>query len=666
MSILALSCGSGDGTSDQASEPEDTVEDATGPSDSTDTTQAIVDISIVETDNGSITRSDIPQCNTDNECDDGLFCNGVEECRPGFPGTDALGCRAGEIPTGFDPDPTDCTVLGACDEETDSFPLVTLGEGDPCTDGIACTENDSCQSDGTCAGLPTDTLCNDGLFCNGEEACSTVIGCVLGVPPTGNDPTEGDCLVVGPCEEATDSFALIPADTGIACNDGVECTVDDSCTAAGTCEGTPDHDACSDGQFCNGPEQCTLNSGCEASTGPATPPEDSTPNDCFAPTSCNEETDSFEEVPLATGALCDDGVACTTGDSCTDEQACIGTADHTICDDGLFCNGPETCDTVDGCIPGTPPSPPIDEQPADCVVYGSCSEMLNGFAYNVLLADGTTCDDGLECTVADSCAPDGTCIGTPDDTECDDSIFCNGNETCDATSGCVTGSLPTAPEDTDPTDCVAPLCDETTQTFVDGPLPSGTVCNDGVDCTIDDLCNDSSVCAGTPDDNECDDGTFCNGAESCDLTVGCQPGQPPSPTTENTNECLVAFCDETTKIVIWDAAVIGTTCDDGILCTGADQCDGAGACAGTPDNSLCDDGAFCNGVEVCTAGVGCEDGPDPTPIDADPSDCEQPSCNEATDEIITEALPDGTGCNDNDSLTENDICTSGVCAGVLP
>jgi subtilisin-like proprotein convertase family protein len=91
--------------------------------------------------------------------------------------------------------------------------------------------------------------------------------------------------------------------------------------------------------------------------------------------------------------------------------------------------------------------------------------------------------------------------------ECDDGQFCNGAETCVAGS-CQAGTPPN--------------------------------CNDGVACTVD-ACNESTdSCTHTPNNGACDDGLFCNGAETCHATLGCQAGSDPcagAPCNETTNTC---------------------------------------------------------------------------------------------------------------------------------
>ena len=102
------------------------------------------------------------------------------------------------------------------------------------------------------------------------------------------------------------------------------------------------------------------------------------------------------------------------------------------------------------------------------------------------------CSDGVGCT-DDTCneSTDG-CDNTPNNTLCDDGAYCNGVETCDATLDCQAGT----------------------------PV----VCDDGVYCT-DDTCNEATdSCDSAPNNTNCDDGAFCNGAETCDAALGCQAG----------------------------------------------------------------------------------------------------------------------------------------------
>ena len=53
-----------------------------------------------------------------------------------------------------------------------------------------------------------------------------------------------------------------------------------------------------------------------------------------------------------------------------------------------------------------------------------------------------------------------------------------------------------------------------------------TLCNDNIDCTIDDCNPDQETCIHAPVDQLCDDGDTINGLESCNPNFGCQAGDP--------------------------------------------------------------------------------------------------------------------------------------------
>jgi hypothetical protein len=137
-------------------------------------------------------------------------------------------------------------------------------------------------------------------------------------------------------------------------------------------------------------------------------------------------------------------------------------------------------------------------------------------------------------------------------------------------------------------DCDDGLFCNGAETCVDGSCVAGAApnCNDGVACTTD-TCNETTDdCDHTPSNAACSDGLFCNGAETCDAILGCQAGTAPN-------------------------------CNDAIACT-ADSCnESTDQCDHVPNNSLCDDGQFCNGAEVCNAGSGCAAGSNPCFGDCD-------------------------------------------------
>ncbi len=183
-------------------------------------------------------------------------------------------------------------------------------------------------------------------------------------------------------------------------------------------------------------------------------------------------------------------------------------------------------------------------------------------------------------------------------------------------------------------------------------------------------------------DPDCDDGTFCNGAEACVSSVCVAGGDP----------CPGQMCDEVNDVCV-DCLVDGD-CADADFCNGAEVCAsgtcGAGSdpcpgqfcddvfdlcvdCLGDVD---CDDGEYCNGAEVCSAGS-CGPGADPCPglacdevgdaciscsTSADCDDgnvCTDDVCNAGACEHTDNTAP----CDDGLFCTLTDVCSGGVCVG---
>jgi hypothetical protein len=180
-----------------------------------------------------------------------------------------------------------------------------------------------------------------------------------------------------------------------------------------------------------------------------------------------------------------------------------------------------------------------------------------------------------------------------DAADCDDLQHCNGVETCEG-GLCQAG--------------VAPTCD------------------DGVDCTTDACDELADACVSIADDDFCSDGTFCNGAETCDPFAGCEAGTP-------------------------------IACDDAIDCT-SDSCNEAtDSCSFAPDASSCQDASVCNGAEVCTPGVGC--GPAAAPLSCnDLIACTVDTCDDAQNGCVN--TPDSTVCDNGDHCDGAETCMLGI------
>ncbi len=180
---------------------------------------------VTNPDNGlSFTRSDVESalggCTVDAECDDGLFCNGLETCSGGT-------CQAGTpVACG---DGVSCT-LDTCNETTDGCDNVAddslcdnalfcdgaetcdavldcqAGTAVVCDDGVSCTLDSCDEATDGCDNVADDSLCDNGLFCDGAETCDAVLDCQAG--------------------------------TAVVCGDGVSCTID-SCDEILGCTNEP-------------------------------------------------------------------------------------------------------------------------------------------------------------------------------------------------------------------------------------------------------------------------------------------------------------------------------------------------------------------------------------------------------------------------------------------
>jgi len=120
-------------------------------------------------------------CNQNSDCDDLLFCNGVETCV-------ATVCTPGTNP-----------CPGQFCNENQNACTDCVGPAD-CSDNIACT-NDTCVN-GSCVFTPDDSLCPDnGAFCDGLEICNAATGCI-----SAGDP----CGLTAVCNETTDACDNLP------------------------------------------------------------------------------------------------------------------------------------------------------------------------------------------------------------------------------------------------------------------------------------------------------------------------------------------------------------------------------------------------------------------------------------------------------------------------
>ena len=512
-----------------------------------------------------------------NQCDPGRTpCNdGI--CNPDSPEADNIGCVL--IPNDDKCDDGLACTLDVCSRDhgcNDPVPLV-------CDDDIPCTVDRCDEDEGGCVNEPRNARCSNGIFCDGRERCDPEEGCVEGRPRRCGD---GVPCTIDVCDETNDRCTHTPNNTvcnnGLFCDGTATCDPDDGCTpvvlpncndnipctndscneATDSCTNTPNDGLCTDGQHCNGVEFCSPTQGCRAG-----PPPNCSDNVACTTDACVEANDTCTHTPnngnCSNGLFCDgneicsptlgcqpgtppncgDSVACTNDRCSESSDSCINTPDDDNCANGDFCDGNETCDPNLGCRPGNSPN----------------------------------CADNLPCTIDQCVEATNSCSHTPSNEFCDDDVFCDGLEVCDPLLGCRDG---TPPNCADGVICTTDICVEATETcqhtpndglcqndlFCDGAevcdpnegCEAGPPrnCNDNVDCTIDACIEEANMCFNTPSTQFCSNGQFCDGIEFCHPTQGCQPG---------------------TDVI----------CDDDLDCT-TDSCnEGVNHCFFVPNGELC-------------------------------------------------------------------------------
>ncbi len=486
-------------------------------------------------------------------------------------------------------------------EEVDGGPDV----GQPDTD--TGPEAEPCDDEGATRPCGTDVgecekgteYCYNGYWteCIGEigpraESCNGLDDSCTGVADDGEEmcgESSSPCFGAGSCVDGSCEYEPV-----VDCShlDG-PCTVGQCDGKFGECIAIPREDGidCSDGDY------CTVDGVCQHGECVSEPRDCSEASDQCNEGVCDSELEACVPSPVSDGSSCDDEMFCTVNTVCSDGE-CVGSvrscpstgnpcteavcdlstdscevvplANDTPCDNGLFCTVNDSCQ--DGvCQEG---------QPRNCAdAEGSCQTGVCDEATNSCLgdpvADGTACDDGNFCTVNTQCVAGQCSEGQPRD--------CS-----DAGDQCNVG-----------------VCDEVAGECVPDPVADGTGCDDGQYCTVNNLCIAGSCTSGTPRD--------CSG-------LG--------------DQCNDGYCSESAESCLSQPANVGQSCDDDLYCTINTACTSDGYCEGDPrDCSYLD--------EECQYGV----------------------CDEGAEACVSENEPDGTGCDDDLYCTVDNACVAGVCEG---
>ncbi len=437
-----------------------------------------------------------PVCTSNEDCDDGVDCT-EEICNENG------ACE-------YLPNHTDCADDIYCNGEERCLPFAGCSPGEEvdCSDGVDCTEDTCDEAIKGCTHEAKDSLCDDGIACNGAETCDISAGCLPGLTPDCDDDvectidrclessgaascthvpfhkncddgescTEDICLPGndGGCrhfERPNDTICTsgsltspnpgvcqagickVSCDTDEDCNDAIPCTTD-RCKTDRTCENLPSHALCDDDHYCNGVERCAPGIGCVAG----------------------------ENI------VCDDGVNCTEDECSESLDRCVYLPRNFACSNGRSCDGLEICDKETGCY--TISIPNCDDQ-ISCT-RDTCMESPDGPLCTYEAKDTDTCDDGRRCTY-DRCNPDSGCenVALPNGSSCDDGNHCNGFDTC--AEGICQPGVPPECDDDDP--CTMTGCNPSRGCF-------GMVAEDWSSCGEDLACFDG-VCTAVHEADDC-------------------------------------------------------------------------------------------------------------------------------------------------------------------
>jgi len=249
-------------------------------------------------------------------------------CDPGHYGPMCLECPGGAS--------NPCNGQAPCDDGVDGSGVCL------CDDGIACTSDSFDYSGGTCNFYPNDALCDADSYCNGAEICNPVVGC-QGTPIVCDDD-DGIACTVATCDELRDVCFQNPDDS--LCDDGVYCNGLEYCDSDLGCKLViiPD---CNDGigctvDICDEASRSCLHAQDVSICGSCCLQGGSCVNGVTAE-ECATASGAFVQ-----GAVCEGVAACCLPDeSCVDVDATCCQAQGGIPDiAGVLCND----DDFFGCV----------------------------------------------------------------------------------------------------------------------------------------------------------------------------------------------------------------------------------------------------------------------------------------------------------------------------
>jgi putative metal-binding protein len=267
-------------------------------------------------------------------------------------------------------------------------------------------DQDADQDGSTACGGDCDDF-NAAVHSGATEVCNfTDDNCSGGIDEPFDLDADGATTCGGDCNDGNPGISPFTTET---CNG-----IDDNCTA-GRDEGFPDADhdgwaACVDCNDSNSSQNPGFAERC-----------DGLDNNCDS--SVDEGGDALCGTGLACGrdvcmgslfcrpSFYPAGTPCTDNNACTQTDACNGSVYYCVGSNPVVCTAPDDCHNAGTCSPST----------------GQCSAPI-------MKPNGTACNDGDGCTIAEFCAGGSCGGGSPKDSDADAHIdaACGGNDCNDA------------------------------------------------------------------------------------------------------------------------------------------------------------------------------------------------------------------------------------------
>lgn len=321
-------------------------------------------------------------CTSNAACDDGVFCNGVEQCVAGTCVVDAVACP--------DTDGFDCTVpscdptLDACVETANA---AICAVGSYCDPASGCTVTPDCTHDTDCVAPDACTV----VACVGGACSFSPLDCAAALPAL----SPSDCRVAS-CEPLLGCFY---APVHSRCDDGVGCTYDycrdvGGAGTPGTCGHEPQHSLCDD------LSACTLDT-CDPAA-PCTDPGGVSSGCRHTPDDAACRTLVADLIAIHPGLACASPVCigptagnpagcgfdggCASGQTCafsggTGSYSCTSPSSGVSCPTDVVCNDGDPCNGVEACIGGHCAASlisPCHPTPSGPSLLGTCSFAPDG------------------------------------------------------------------------------------------------------------------------------------------------------------------------------------------------------------------------------------------------------------------------------------------------